>query len=36
MANTVYLILLGITFACAVFFGVVAVLTWIATPMPVY
>jgi hypothetical protein len=36
MANTVSLVLLGIAVACAVFFGVVAVLTWIATPMPVY
>jgi hypothetical protein len=36
MANTVYLILLGIALACAAFFGVVALLTWIATPMPVY
>jgi len=36
MANTIYLILLGIALACAVFFGFVAVLTWIATPTPVY
>jgi hypothetical protein len=36
MEHTVYLILLGIALAGAAFFGVVTVLTWIATPVPVY
>jgi hypothetical protein len=36
MAKTVYLILLGIALACAVIVGVVAALTWIAAPTPVY
>jgi hypothetical protein len=36
MANTVYLIVLGIALAYAVIFGVVAVLAWVAAPLPVY